>query len=256
MKKTKNDIKYIRERLVRVIVRYKNGNVGAGTGFIVSENGVALTCFHVIFGSELKTITNTQEYITVVGENVHDKLQNYFDKFVSSIEIEFLDGTRKKATLKKFNESYDVASLLIDGENKFPNFDLDITYTPEYDTPVFFCGYQLASGYDNPEQYPFATNRAIISSFPDVIVAGDKYKHIQLNSINLGGNSGAPLFEEGGNKVVGIINGNMNWGSDNLAFITMAQNQTNLTKGALRVPLSIAFSTPISLIKSETDILE
>lgn len=256
METRRNEITYIRKRIVRVIVRYQNGGISTGTGSFISNEGDVLTCFHVMFGGELKNVRSNQVYTATLGGDEHTKLQSYFNQMVTVIEVEFPDGTRKKANLKDFNELYDVASIKLEGDTKTSFFKIDTEYLPQYDESAFFCGFQMAPGYLNPEQYPFATNRAVVSSFPAVVVGGDKYTHIQLNSINLGGNSGAPLFIEGGKKVIGIVNGNMNWGGDNLAFINIISGAPNFTQGPLRVPLSIAFATPAKLIKEKTTILE
>jgi hypothetical protein len=161
-----------------------------------------------------------------------------------SLQIELSNGERAMAEIKKIDEEFDVAlikivkneGLGVNGNGKeTPFFLLDDEYIPEYDESTFFCGFQMTGGYENPTQYPFSINRAVVSAIPLVAVAGGRYEHIQLNSINLGGNSGAPLFIEGSNTVIGMINGNMNW----------------LTN----IPLCIAYATSLKLIKEKTDIL-
>ena len=186
-----------------------------------------------------------------------------------SLQVELMDGKRMMAEIIKFDEGVDVALLKIvnntnmesktilntDGnfgklsETKFPFFELDVTYTPEYDESTFFCGFQMTGGYSNPTDYPFSINRAVVSAFPEIEVAGKRHQHIQLNSINLGGNSGAPLFVEGSNVVIGIINGNMNWNINNLIIGSESKQITQV------VPLCIAYATSIKLIKEKTNIL-
>jgi len=253
MEKTRNQVTYIKKRIVRVIVRYKNGGVSTGTGFLISDHGDLLTCFHVVFGGELRNIRSNQIYITTTGTDEHSKLQNYFTQILNNIEVELPDGTKKQASIKDFNETFDIASVKLDSNDKTLFFQIDTKYSTEYDESTFFCGFQMATGYSNHEQYPFATNRAVVSSFPETIVGGDKYSHVQLNSINLGGNSGAPLFTEGGKKVIGIVNGNMNWGNDSVMINDPKTNQPE--PKSLRVPLSIAYATSLKTIKDETSIL-
>lgn len=249
-----NQINYKRQRLIRVITKYQAGGSSVGSGFFINSKGRFVTCFHVIFGSVLAALRLNPSYLAIPGADEHTRLQNYFNQMAATIEVEFADGTRRNATLLNFHQLYDVAVLNLVDQLKTPYFDLDFNYHPAYDEPVFFCGFQMATGYSNPELYPFATNSAEISSFPETIVGGDNYRHIQLNSINLGGNSGAPLFLTGKNKVIGIINGNMNWGADNVAFVNNAAGVNNIIQGSLRTPLSIAFATSIRLIKEQTSL--
>jgi len=281
----KNDVPYKRERMARILVQHRNGSTSVGTGFFIDKQGGLLTCFHVISGTELcnlriinPNISNpTTGAATSTPDGEHLQLQNFLNQSIINIQIELMDGTRKIAELVKFNHIYDVCLLKITDTNtettsvseesggETPFFEIDMDYMPEYDESTFFCGFQLTGGYSDATQYPFSINRAVVSAFPEVVVAGDKYQHIQLNSINLGGNSGAPLFVEGSNKVIGIINGNMNWGKDNFTVMDKSlinKNPDGTESGALRfaqeavrVPLCIAYATPINLIKSKTDFL-
>jgi len=266
IRKIRNDIPYKRERLVRIIVQMRNGTTSAGTGFFISPDGEILTCAHVISGTELQNLKvidfKVSNSSTLVPSGVvddkqsqHIKFQNYLTQSIMSLQVELANGQRAMAEIVKINEDFDVALLKItktdfekikkidknevtknsSPENGTPFFILDDTYTPEYDESTFFCGFQMTGGYDNPTQYPFSINRAVVSAVPEVVVAGDRHEHIQLNSINLGGNSGAPLFIEGSNTVIGIINGNMNWSGG--------------------IPLCIAYATSLQLIKERADIL-
>ncbi len=267
-RKIKNNVPYKRERLVRVIVQMRNGNTSTGTGFFISKDGEILTCAHVIAGTELRNLesidfrvtgslvdasessisvsadSNTSNYRDIDNESKHIKFQNYITQSIMTLQIELSNGNRVIAEIKKIDEHLDVAILQIikaDFEkseitkNGTPFFLLDDKYTPEYDESTFFCGFQMTGGYDNPTQYPFSVNRAVVSAMPLTAVAGGVHEHIQLNSINLGGNSGAPLFVEGSNTVIGIINGNMNWDKN--------------------IPLCIAYATSLKLIKEKLGIV-
>ena len=263
----RNNVLYKRERLVRIIVQHRNGSTSVGTGFFIDKQGNLLTCFHVISGTELTNLRMINPNISGGVDEEHFQLQNYLNQSLVNIEIEFIDGTRNRAEVVSFNHFYDVAMLKIyqlDSSTEIPFFDIDTEYTPQYDESTFFCGFQLTGGYTNPTQYPFSINRAVVSAFPEVIVAGDRYQHIQLNSINLGGNSGAPLFVEGENKVIGIVNGNMNWGGNNLVVVNnenmpgaqnIPGNPPTLQQATLQVPLCIAYVTSLKLIKEKANIL-
>lgn len=275
---SKNNIPYKQERLARIIVQHRNGMTSVGTGFFIDNKGSLLTCFHVILGMELSKIGMKEQ-------KEHEKLQAFLQSSLMNITIETGDEIEKKnvkrrqVSLIKFNEFYDVALLQVNknmeedartvsGNSTTPStsptpfFEIDTEYESNYDESTFFCGYQMTGDNLPLDQYPFSVNRAVISAFPEVTVGGERYKHIQLNSINLNGNSGAPLFIEGSDKVIGMINGNMNWGGNNLVMVNRTvQDLQNtpptpptLSQGTLLVPLCIAYATPIKIIKEKTDI--
>ena len=270
-RKIRNDVPYKRERLVRVIVQMRNGSTSTGTGFFISKDGEILTCAHVIAGTELRNlkaidfrVSNNFSTTAESGVNVatdssdanskengkdintgaqHIKFQNYLTQSIMTLQVELPNGDRVMAEIRKIDEDLDVAVLQITKndfekndttKNGTPFFLLDDKYTPEYDESTFFCGFQMTGGYDNPTQYPFSVNRAVVSAMTETTVAGGNHEHIQLNSINLGGNSGAPLFVEGSNTVIGIINGNLNWDKN--------------------IPLCIAYATSLKLIKEKLEI--
>ncbi len=249
-----NSIKYKEERTFRIHVYKKDGNFGTGTGFFINKGKTFFTCFHVVFCSELKKIRTISALNSILGNNEHEKLKNYFNEKIGKIEVVSKEGIKYELELVDFNELFDIANLKIKDSNiklsEIKSLNIKNVDFKQGDK-LFFCGFPTCAGYDNREA-PFAINTGIISSFPEITIAGDKYKHLQINSINLGGNSGAPLFKKNSNLVVGIINGNMNWGSDNIAFGQIIQNSTVVGE-TFRIPLSIAYATSFKLIREKTD---
>jgi len=245
-------VAYKQLRITRVICKYKIGD-SYGTGFFISKDGKMLTCFHVVFGQELRMIKNNPDFISISGGDEHSKLLNFYKNKISTLEVELHDGQKKEAELLNFDERYDIALLKVKMDRKVDFFKVDTKNNLNYGDDIFFCGYQLTTGY-NVSQYPFTVNSGLVSSFPDVIVGGEKYGHIQINSINLGGNSGAPVFLQGSNKVVAIINGIMNWNNNNVAIVDDSKGNMNLSKGSIITPLSIAFATRLKTIKENTNI--
>ncbi len=239
-----------KSKLARIIVRYKVPNAfGCGTGFFINENGTLITCFHVAFGvNNADTVRQHNIFISTDGTE-ETKFRAFFNGVVASVEACYEDGTCTSLQLIHFNADFDIAIFesMNGSVDKSKVFDTDFDKILEYGDKVEFIGYPTSSGYP-PDKSPFAFNSGMVSSFPETKVAGSTYEHVQINAINLGGNSGGPLFLEGSSKVIGIINGNMNWGSDNLAFL---DPQNNMKKGSLRVPLGIAYATPLHLLRSK-----
>jgi len=249
--KKDNNISYKRKRIVRVICKYKVGD-SFGTGFFIERNDRLLTCFHVVFGKSLREIRKDNDLINIRSTNEHDKLQKFYDNTISTLRIELSDGQKVDAELLDFDEKFDIVLLKINEDKNISFFKLDTNYDLDYDDNVFFCGYQYAADYESKD-FPFTVNNGVVSTFPKIIIGGEKYQHIQLNSINLGGNSGAPIFREGSNEAIAIINGNMRWGRDDILYRKDKVGQDIV--GSLRIPLGIAYATPLKTLKSQTSIL-
>lgn len=245
---SKNEnISYKHDRIVRVISHYKNGNYMTGTGFLINENRNVLTCWHVIFGEELKILKGRPEFQQDTSTSEPGKVSKYFLDKTSKIDVELFDGRKIGALLKSYDYYYDIAVLRIPkSTGKLPFFEIELDKL-DYSDEILFCGFQESHGYDSLHT-PFAVNSGIVSSFPETEVAGGKYENIQLNSINLGGNSGAPLFKKGSNKVYGIINGHYWRGRDDFAVF----QGNNLAPGSLKIPLNIAYATGFNLLSKES----
>lgn len=240
----KNKIGNKRERIVRVIILYNQGD-SIGTGFFISPVDV-LTCFHVVWGLELRNIRNNPEYQRRQEGDEHTKLEGFLNQKLSKIEIELPDGRKEQCSLKIFDEIHDIAILSVnDSKSKHKFFKLDYNSSISYGDEVMFCGFPTAVGY-RADQTPFALTAGVVSTFVETQVGGDNYEHIQINGVNLEGNSGAPLFKKYSNKAIGIINGNMNRGNDNLA--AYGENN-NLTRVSFRIPLGITYATSVKLLR-------
>ena len=230
----RNYTNYKKSRTYRVIVSYANGNYGTGSGFFIAK-GLFLTCFHVAFGKELKFLINDPEYISSTGQDRKTKLQSYFNSHIRGIQIEISSASRENLVLKDFNENYDIVLLETTREIANVNVcDLDFDKQFRYGNTLNFFGFPTHHAYQ-ADQVPVAYQEGFFSAYVEDEIGGGRYEHIQMNSINLGGNSGAPVFLKNSKKVVGVINGNMNWGNE-----------------YLRVPLSIAYFTSVKTIKSNT----
>lgn len=241
-------------RAYRVIVSLPTqGSFSCGTGFFVNKT-IFVTCFHVAFSNNggLKAIRNDPRFISSVGQDEHSKLKSYFQTCISKVEVELRAGLRANAILKDFDEKYDTAIFEVNvGDEKVNICHLDGKSTLSYGTRVSFFGFPTHYDYV-VDKAPVAFQEGVLSAFVDTTIAGGKYEHLQVNSISLGGNSGAPIFLQNGNRVVGIINGNMNWGRDDLAIFGATGTQTS--GASLMVPLSISYATSTKTLLEKTNI--
>ncbi len=250
-----DNIQYKKKVIRRVLAYFSGGNTGVGSGFFVNKNGIFLTCFHVAFGGELKNLRNDPDFIAIKESDEHKKLETWYSNKINKIEVELPDSSKEELKLVSFDEKYDIAVLKLENKEKIRDIDnikFDFKKQLKQGDHVFFGGFPISYPY-KAEESPFAINTGMVSSFPNTIIGGDFYEHAQINSVNLGGNSGAPLFIKNKNKVIGIINGNMNWGSD---FVVFKNKSGKEEVGPLRVPLSIAYATPVSLLKKESKVFK
>jgi len=249
----KKEIGYLYKRIAKVFVKYKNGTISVGTGFFVSENGLLITCWHVIAGGLLRDIKNTDDYKDIINTTESEKIKKYLENHIQKIEIEEHDGTKNKVNLKDYDFVHDLAILkTMKSSGKKLFFEIDVTSKLDYLDDALFVGFPEAPYYTH-DSYPFAINTCVVSAFPEVIIGGKKYTHVQLNGVNLGGNSGAPLLKRGDSKVFGIINGNFIKQHNSLVVLKDASDlNAGFVKGNFAVPLGITYSTPTSLLSNES----
>lgn len=239
---------FVKSRVYRVLINTKGGTnpPGSGSGFFIDSKRF-ITCFHVIFGKELIHFKNDEVFKSLAGDHLHRRLKQFFDDQKFELEIELHDRSRISARLVNFNEVYDVAILeIVDTHREINMCKLNFKQDFFYGQKIAFGGFPNQFSYTH-DKTPFAYNDGIISAFPETIIGGDKYQHFQINSINLSGNSGAPLFLEGSKRVVGIVNGNMDWGRDDLMAFDSEDGKP--VRVSNRVPLSIAYATPLKLLR-------
>ena len=240
-----NNINKKRHLVYRFVTYHSTGGTyTTGSGFFINAKHF-LTCFHVAFGAELRKIRNLPEFQRITGNNEHSKLENFYQTRISKAEVELPDNSRHKVELQSFDEEHDIALFKLPAKLKIKISKIDWRTSVNYGDRVFFGGFPTHHDYQ-PDKAPFAVHEGIVSAFVDTTIGGGKYQHIQINSINLGGNSGAPLFRNRGTTVIGIINGNMNWGRDD---IIVQDLNSRYIKDSLRTPLSIAYATPLKLLK-------
>lgn len=250
------EISYVRERIVRVHSHLGNRTSG-GTGFFISDKGLIITCWHVLVGNLLREIREKSEFQEIEAGTEAEKIKSYTEKAVQKVEVVLSDGSKKKVIIKGYDYKYDLAILkTMKSSGKKPFFELDLQTRLDYLDDTVFCGFPESPGY-KMQAAPFALNTGVVAAFPELSVGGEHYTHIQLNGINLGGNSGAPLLRRGENKVYGIINGNFIKYIKNLAVFKDENNiDAGITKGSFVVPLGITYSTPLVLLNRKSEIFK
>lgn len=245
---------FIKNRVYRVLVNYADGTNSSGSGFFIGKDKF-LTCSHVIFGCGLRDIQKDKIFKTIKKDNENEKLFEFLKIKKVSIFIEISDLEKIEVEIRDFNFYYDVALLKVDiGKSNINKCVLDFKTKLAYGEEVAFGGFSDQFGYEY-DKWPFSYNEGIVSSYPEIVIEGGKYKHIKINSINLPGNSGTPLFSKKTGKVVGIVNGNMNWGRDNLLIFKNSQDKAQgFEEVSNRIPLSIAYATSLKILKEKTKI--
>jgi len=244
-------VSYKKNRIVRVAVTYSPNGIAGGTGFFINKKGDLLTCFHVVFGQELRTIRQNNVLSGINGVDEHEKLKNFIKQKLAKIEIELFNNSKIEVELKNFNEKYDIALLSVKNPSNYRFFKLNLKKNIDYGDNVLFGGFPNAIGYAN-NKTPFALTRGTVSTFVDTQIGGEKYPHIQINGVNLPGNSGGPLLLGNSDRVVGIINGNWTTGV-NGQFMGVNGKPAQLS---FQIPLGITYATSLNVIKSKTNVLD
>jgi len=228
----------IKPDIVRIVC-HNSGNPqpSAGTGLIISSNNLILTCLHVAFGvSQLSQIENTlrQERIQINK----DGYRHYFDSKVRVNVNLFNEIQSFPAQLIDFLYERDIAIIKIERNNlKSTSLNFDKKFNIGDD--IAFCGFPITPLY-NEYNYPFTCNKGIISTFADAMPNGIyRFEHIHVNAVNLGGNSGAPLFLVKNGQLIGIIDGNM------LSTVTL-QNIPTYNQERNILPGNITISLPLT----------
>ncbi|OGC68606.1 hypothetical protein A2415_01180 [candidate division WWE3 bacterium RIFOXYC1_FULL_39_7] len=247
---TRQNIDYKRIRIVRILVTFNNNNTNYGTGFFIGSHGLILTCAHVILGKDFKFVKKDKEFIDAQGAGNQEKAANYHLLLTNNIKVKLEDGTFRQVNLEKINPDYDIALLRVTEVNfDHPYFKVNKAMEPYLGEDISFYGFPSVLGH-TPDNSPFVVNRSIISTFPEVEIAGGKYLHMQINATTIGGISGAPIFKGNENTVVGIINGNYHWALNNIVCRSDNGDRVLSTK----VPLGIGYATSMKVINENTDI--
>lgn len=171
--------------LLHISVRETNS---CGTGFIISEDGYALTCAHVVEGAKEidATIINGDGYSSGDDEG-----------------LEVYDGGYGEVIY--INKELDIALLKLEhfGIGFLPLEQKSIL--PELGDEVVVFGYPL--GYEMPQSNFFGPNISFYKGYvsSNQVVNGNSVTFLDIDAKS--GNSGSPVISTKTGKVIGIISG-------------------------------------------------
>lgn len=178
------------EKTVLVEVRLGGRLRGAGTGAVISGDGLVLTCAHVVEALQPQRV-GLYEYTVVTS-----------------------DGSRHKAKLLGRASANDIALLSIGGKDR-PHYTLDPDRTPEVGEQVLAVGFPMGnlgrweqSDESGGMPHPSLQLGRVISGSEEFVVmvqGGAKYypRAIVTDTPVFMGNSGGPLVNEDG-RLLGL----------------------------------------------------
>jgi S1-C subfamily serine protease len=140
-------------------------------------------------------------------------LKQFLIENIKEVKIQMSDGNFYLLELIDADLKYDCSFFKFKtGKSKVIfSLELDDKIELTEGIEVAFAGFPTEVPQYKQMDTPFAVNEGIIASFPDLKVGGlEKHTFVQVNAVNLGGNSGAPLFLKNSGKVIGITTGNQN----------------------------------------------
>ncbi|MDD5570450.1 MAG: trypsin-like peptidase domain-containing protein [Bacteroidales bacterium] len=160
-----------------------------GSGFLVSDNGIIVTNYHVI-----------QPLI-----NIHEVP---FPVYLKDIKIIINSGTSDYksyiASVINVDKTNDLALLKINDTVKTPFIEIDYNENLSTSAPVTVFGYPFGEEFTVLQRGPEITiNKGFITSIRHDDL--DKISKIQIDAVVKPGNSGGPLINAKG-KVTGIVN--------------------------------------------------
>lgn len=221
-------------------------NFSFGSGFITDR--FVVSCSHLLSLKD-SFIEDINLYKKINRkEPATEELKEFITSNIKKIEFQqYGETTFTEARLKDFDINHDAsffefANLTHRLNGLKMNPDKELKEGEE----VAFAGFPTVVPQYKIVETPFTVNEGIISSFPEVVVGGlEKYKFIQVNAVNLGGNSGAPLFLKKSGEVVGIIAGNQNIGFDILQIKDGRLDKKIEGQKVLVTAFGVAYATPI-----------
>lgn len=221
-------------------------NFSFGSGFI--NNHFIISCSHLLSIKD-SFVEDINLYRKINRkEPTIEELKGFIAENIKKVEFQRYGETAFfEAKLKNFDVEYDCLALeFADLKNRINGLRINPDKELKEGEEVVFAGFPTVVPQYKIIETPFTVNEGIISSFPEITVGGlKKYKFIQVNAINLGGNSGAPLFLKKSGEVIGIIAGNQNIGFDLFQMKDGQLDRRIEGQKVLVTAFGVAYATPI-----------
>lgn len=243
----------VRPSVVRVLIEHSGNVVSVGTGFFLKKD-LVVTCAHVLLGvGPLKQFGENLQRLNPT-KSIPQLFKEHFQNQAPVVKIELFDGTIIQGTNANFDYLSDVAWVSVPPSDDYELLEVGNSTELVLGKYVAFCGFP-DTPYIETVKWPFSVNAGFVSTVANTYVtAYEKMDYIQINAVNLNGNSGGPLLSQDTGMLIGLINGNMNHGSDNVAFLIPQGGVHQLQAASFRIPLPVAYATPIDLVISKLPI--
>lgn len=115
-------------------------------------------------------------------------------------------------------------------------------------TDILYYGYPYT--IQNAERdWPFSVFRGTVSARAEVTIGGTERRAFAVvQGLVLGGVSGGPVFDAGSGALLGMINGQMNWGRDDV-LINERDEAGNQKVADTDTPLPVGFATSFTFLR-------
>jgi len=242
----------MRSSIVRIIVKPYSGPATVGTGFVINREGCIATCAHVLLNQEnISTILPAD----MLSEMEREKFcAEYYKKNIQNIDVYDAEGLPLSVKKVAFHCADDIGLIQV----HTPMQALSISSVGmEIGEDVYSCGFPFSDQCE-PSEWPYAFSKGYIMNKATMIIGGYGHRNVLRAFMPaLSGASGSPICTASG-EVVGILNGQLSWGSDKFLFQTKDdKGYEQVIKDFLFVPLPYAYITPVSIMMSRiTELLE
>lgn len=239
-----------RSKTVRIIVKDRSGVVTVGSGFFISPKKI-LTCAHVLLNASELNILGATLLHDSPNTPIEVLFDNHFQKEIIDITVEKPDGTIIKPAKIYFDALYDIGLLecTTNETDLFFNF-LNIDEVAEIGTSTFLSGF-ASSVIKNCVHWPFVINSGYIQGKVTAEITGyQEREYLQISGYNLPGNSGGPLISTETGNVIGMMNGYMYWGEENMnKTLSSGDGFHKIEITNVFIPLGIGYATSSEMLK-------
>jgi len=174
--------------IVAIEAKLPNGKISNGTGFFASDDGIIITCYHVIEGS--KNII------------INDSSKHTLDSATKEIEIVAVSGRYDLALLRVLGKYKPSSYLSLDGElagKLTPRDNLEAYGNPQRIRDQNFHG--------SPTQKGFMLSKKLNDSEAMPLCNLEDVNLIPLDMTVGNGMSGCPVLKD--DKVIGVLSGSL-----------------------------------------------